>query len=94
MLQQVLAVTAVLAALASTLWWLRRKGLPGYAPRLRRPRRLRTAERLVLAPQHSLCLVRLADRGLLIGVSPAGCALLESFPWASLECRAGAAEDH
>jgi hypothetical protein len=42
-------------------------------------------ERLMLGPQHSLHLVRLAGRGLLVGTSPAGCAVLESFEWASLE---------
>jgi flagellar biogenesis protein FliO len=34
-------------------------------------------ERLMLSPQHSLHLVRVAGRALLVGVSPAGIQVLE-----------------
>jgi hypothetical protein len=37
---------------------------------------------LPLTPHHSLHLVRLADRTLLIALSPSGCNLLESSPGA------------
>ena len=40
--------------------------------------RLEVIDRLPLTPHHSLHLVRLADRTLLIGLSPNGCNLLES----------------
>jgi flagellar biogenesis protein FliO len=38
---------------------------------------------LSLTPQHSLHLVRVADRTLLVGLSPQGCNLLESGPSAA-----------
>jgi flagellar biogenesis protein FliO len=41
-------------------------------------------DRLALTPQHSLHLVRLADRTLLVGLSPQGCNLLESGPSATM----------
>ena len=42
-----------------------------------RLRNLELVERLALSPQHSLHLVRMADRLLLLSVSPAGCSLLQ-----------------
>jgi flagellar biogenesis protein FliO len=87
-IRQVLAVTAVLSLLVVALWWLRGKGFVrrGGAGGSRK-QALQAVERLVLGPQHSLHLVRLAGRGLLVGTSPAGCAVLESFEWDSLEPR-------
>jgi flagellar biogenesis protein FliO len=77
-LQQIAAVTVVLALLAATLWRLRRRGFAGL-PLVRKPagRRLEHLERLPLSPQHTLHLVRLGDRALVVASSPAGCALLE-----------------
>jgi flagellar biogenesis protein FliO len=86
--RQILAVSGVLLMLAASLWWLRRRGLARYGMRPARGARKRTleaVERLALGPQHSLHLVRLSGRGLLVGVSPAGCAVLESFDWAAVE---------
>jgi len=93
-MRQVWAVSAVLLLLAASLWWLRRKGLARYASRGSRKQNLQAVERLMLGPQHSLHLVRLAGRGLLVGTSPAGCAVLESFAWPSPESgpTAGTAE--
>jgi flagellar biosynthetic protein FliO len=82
-MQQVVAVLAVLGLLGGSLWWLRRKGLAqfgGAALRRKGARRMETIERLALTPQHSLHLVRVGEKTLLVGVSPAGCALLESLP--------------
>jgi flagellar biosynthetic protein FliO len=92
--RQMLAVTAVLLLLATALWWLRRRGLVRLGPGSQRKQALQAVERLMLGPQHSLHLVRLAGRGLLVGTSPAGCTVLESFEWANLESRlpAGAPE--
>jgi flagellar biogenesis protein FliO len=87
-IRQVLTVSAVFSLLAAALWWLRRKGLVRLGARGSRGSRqqaLQAVERIVLGPQHSLHLVRLAERGLLLGTSPAGCAVLESFEWASLK---------
>lgn len=39
---------------------------------------------LQLSPTHSLSLIRMADRGILIGISPAGFCLIESSPWKSI----------
>jgi flagellar biosynthetic protein FliO len=81
MLQQFVIVLAVLGLLCGALWVLKRKGWARTG--LRRNRedgqpRLEVIDRLPLTPNHSLHLVRLADRTLLIGLSPNGCNLLES----------------
>jgi flagellar biogenesis protein FliO len=93
-IRQMLAVSAVLVLLGASLWWLRRRGLVRGVSGGSRKYALQSVERLVLSPQHSVHLVRLAGRGLLVGTSPAGCAVLETFAWDSLESQrsAGAAE--
>jgi flagellar biogenesis protein FliO len=93
LIRQVLAVSTVLSLLVVTLWWLRRKGLVRHGAGGSRKGALQSVERLMLGPQHSLHLVRLAGRGLLVGTSPAGCTVLESFEWAS-RFPAGTAEVH
>ena len=96
-LQEIAAVAAVLGLLGSVLWFLRRRGIAGVFPSgllpLRRPsrRRLECVERLALGPQHSIHLIRLGGRGLLVTSSPSGCALMESFPWHEFESPRGAA---
>jgi len=83
-----MAVSSVLLLLGASLWWLRRKGLAQYGKRPSsgaRKRTLKSVERLALGPQHSLHLVRLAGRALLVGTSPTGCTVLESFEWTSVE---------
>lgn len=84
-IRQALTVSAVLLALAALLWWLRRKGIARGRSAGSRRHNLQAVERLALGPQHSLHLVRLAGRGLLVGTSPSGCAVLESFEWTHLE---------
>jgi flagellar biogenesis protein FliO len=87
-IRQVLAVSGVLLLLGTGLWYLRRKGLAQYGVRPStgaRKRTLEAVERLPLGPQHSLHLVRLGGRALLVGTSPTGCALLDSSDWALLE---------
>lgn len=82
-LQQLWVVVVVLGVLCGGLWLLKRKGWAQTALRRTgddgRPR-LKILDRLPLTPQHSLHLVRWADRTLLIGLSPSGCNLLESNP--------------
>jgi flagellar biogenesis protein FliO len=81
-MQQLIAVLVVMGLLLRSVQWLRRRGLAHLrrGMRLRRsPRRLEAIERLPLTAQHSLHLVRMDGRSLLIGVSPTGCALLESW---------------
>jgi flagellar biogenesis protein FliO len=86
---QVAAVALVLALLAVTLWWLRRRGIAGVLPAGVRPggvfkikkaaRRLECMERLPLGPHHTLHLVRLGETALLVASSPGGCSLVRSF---------------
>jgi len=79
--RQMAAAGAVLALLAATLWWLRRKGLAGILPaRKTAGRRLECLERLALGPQHTLHLVRLGETALLLASTPAGCTLVERVP--------------
>ena len=85
LIRQVGAVSVVLLLLAAALWWLRRRGFVRLAAGGSRQPALQAVERLTLSPQHSLYLVHLAGRGLLVGTSPAGCAVLESFAWETLE---------
>jgi flagellar biogenesis protein FliO len=70
----------VLAVMLGLVMWLRRHGVAQFRAALpsRKSRRLELLERLTLTPQHSLHVVRINGRTLLIGVSPSGCALLEA----------------
>ena len=90
-LPQLLAVLGVFALLGLTLWWLRRNGalqLRAYLPPRSQTRLLARVEALQLTPTHSLSLIRLADRAILIGTSPAGFHLVESSSWKTLEAQA------
>jgi len=87
--QQLWGVVIVLGVLCGGLWLLKRKGWARTSFRRSDEDggpRLEVVDRLPLTPQHSLHLIRLADRTLLIGLSPNGCNLLESTssPVASL----------
>ena len=58
--------------------WMERWLPSGGPSRPGRRRRLEHLDRLALAPQHSLHLVRVGNRELLVGRSPAGVTLLDS----------------
>ena len=80
-IQQALTVVLVLGLLGGALWWLRRKGMAQFAfktPGGKR-RSIQVIERTALTPQHSLHLVRVGDRTVLIAASPGGCSILEGF---------------
>ncbi|MCL6507340.1 MAG: flagellar biosynthetic protein FliO [Bryobacteraceae bacterium] len=65
------------AGMAAAGWLAGLWRAPGRA-RASGPRtRMERIERLMLSPQHSLHLVRVAGRALLVGVSPAGIQVLE-----------------
>ncbi|HUI54268.1 MAG TPA: flagellar biosynthetic protein FliO [Bryobacteraceae bacterium] len=83
---QAAAVAVVLALLAGTLWWLRRRGFAGvlHAGRIRR-RNLECLERLPLGAQHALHLVRFGDTALLVASYPGGCRLVQSAPCRDIE---------
>jgi len=88
---QMAAVAGVLALLALTLWFLRRRGIAGILPARRTPaRRLECLERLTLGPHHTLHLVRMGETRLLVASSPGGCSLLQSVPPETLDRRSGA----
>jgi flagellar biosynthetic protein FliO len=85
-LQQLLAVALVLGALGALVWTMKRKGWArGRVSNSRDAQtQLEVIGRLALTPQHSVHLIRLADRILLVGLSPQGCNVLESAPAASI----------
>jgi flagellar biogenesis protein FliO len=86
---------AVFSLLGLTLWWLKRKGRVRIAAKLPswwKGRRSQGSDRLLeridglqLSPTHSLSLIRMADRAILIGISPSGFCLIESSRWKSLQ---------
>ena len=82
-IRQVLSVVTVLALLGGALWWLRRRGVAQFALQGRgsgKVKAMTVVERLSLTPQHSLHLVRIGERTILVAVSPGGCGLLDRFP--------------
>jgi flagellar biogenesis protein FliO len=82
-LQQMLAVLAVFGILGGALWWLRGRGFARFA--IGAPKKssgvLAQLERLPLSATHSLHLVRMADRAILIASWPGGCQAIESCAW-------------
>ena len=84
-LQQATIVIGVLAALGIALYVLRSKGVVQFATKAggASSRRLQSIERLPLTAQHSLHLVRVAGRVILIAVSPGGCSVLDGGGWES-----------
>jgi flagellar biogenesis protein FliO len=83
-IQQTLVVVFVLGLLGVTVWWLRSQGIARFSGRgLGRGgvRRMQAIERMALTPQHSLHLVKVGNRVLLIAVSPGGCSVLDSGGW-------------
>ena len=101
-LPQLLAVLAVFALMGLTLLWLRKSGAAqigsvlqfrGLASRNRsQPKILQRVDSLQLSPTHSLSLVRMADRAILIGTSPAGFHLVESSSWKTLHAQTEASQ--
>jgi flagellar biogenesis protein FliO len=78
-MQQAMAVLAALIALGASLFVLRSKGLVRFGMRGKLGsgvRRLQPVERLPLTAHHSLHLVSVGGRELLIAVSPGGCTVL------------------
>jgi len=79
---QLFAILMVLGILCGGIWALKRKGW--VQTNFRRTTsspgepRLEVIDRLVLTPHHSVHLIRMADRVLLVGLSPGGCNLLEA----------------
>ena len=79
-IQQTLVVAFVLGLLGAAIYWLRGQGIARFNGKgivRAGARRMQTIERLPLSPQHSLHLVNVSGRVLLIAVSPGGCSLLD-----------------
>ena len=77
-----LLVAAAVVALAALVT----RRLPGpRLPAVFRPRRrdrwMVSVEQLALTPQHTLHLVRVRDRAVLVAAHRRGCQLLGSWPW-------------
>jgi flagellar biosynthetic protein FliO len=84
-LQQLLAVGLVLGALGALVWALKRRGwVQSRIPSRDVQTQLEVIGRLTLTPQHSVHLIRMADRVLLVGLSPGGCNVLETAPAANI----------
>ena len=83
-IEQLGPVLVVMVLLIATLWFLKSRGLARFGgfrlPSAKSPRQMETVERMPLTAQHSLHMVRVGDRVLVIGVSPSGCQLLTECP--------------
>ena len=75
-LRQVLSVLLVFGLLALAIWKFRRGSAQSLWPRFRGNRILETVERLALTPQHSLHVVRVHGREVVISTHPQGCSVL------------------
>jgi flagellar biogenesis protein FliO len=76
-LQQIGAILLVLGLLGSALYFLKKKKLAGFDAGLRGGHRLHVLERVSLGPQHTLCLVRVDERIVMVSTSPASCQVSE-----------------
>ena len=79
LIRESFAITLVFALLWAALWLLRRKGLIQAGRSVRRPMSEHTIEvldRIRLTPQHSVHVVRVSDRRLVLGVHASGFTLL------------------
>ena len=75
-IRQALSVALVVALLGLALWKLRRGGVAWRRPS-GRSRAIESVERLGLTPQHSLHLVRVHGREIVVATHPHGCTVLE-----------------
>jgi flagellar biogenesis protein FliO len=94
-LQQATAIFVVLALLGITFYWLRARGLARFSlsgMAGSNERRLQSIERLPLTAHHSLHLVRVAGRVVLIAVSPGGCSVLDRGDWDFSSTEGGTSE--
>jgi len=83
-MRQIAGIALTLALLATTLWWLRRRGTVHFRGG-RGSRVMEVIESRGLGPGHTLHLVRVADRVMALATHSAGCTLLEARPWTELQ---------
>ena len=76
--RQSLAITFVFALLSAALWFLRKRGnIRAGFPRARAAHGvLESRGKLALGPQHSIHVVRIGERDMVVAVHPAGVTLL------------------
>jgi flagellar biogenesis protein FliO len=72
---QMMLALLVPASLAVLLRWMQRRGLAATAGRARH---MEVIERLSLTAQHSLHLVRVDGKELIVASGPGGCSLLQT----------------
>lgn len=72
---QILLAMAVPGALVALLWWLQRRGMARFGS-AGPERRMQVVERLSLTAQHSLHLVRIEGKMLIVASAPGGCTVL------------------
>lgn len=77
LLQQGAALLVVFSLLGGAVWMLKSRRISGLSTR--GARRMNVVERLVLTPQHSLCLVEISGRTFIIGTAPSSCHLIDTF---------------
>jgi flagellar biogenesis protein FliO len=80
-LRQLLSVLLVFSLLGTALWLLRRGGRISFQGPARtrvqaNTRSIVAVERLVLTPQHTLHIVRVNGREILVATHPQGCAVV------------------
>jgi len=76
--RQSLAIALVFALLWAALWLVKRKGAlrTALGKGSSGPRLIESRGKLVLSAQHSLHLIRVADREVLVGVHPSGFSVI------------------
>jgi flagellar biogenesis protein FliO len=74
--QQGLALVVVFGLLGTALWFVKTRQSPNL--RARGERRMQVLERVALTPQHTLCLVKVNDRLVMIGTAPSSCQLIQT----------------
>ena len=82
-LRQVFSVLLVFSLLGAALWALRRSGKAGFSIKslramrvLGNQRSMVAVERLALTPQHTLHVVRINGRELIVATHPQGCSVV------------------
>jgi flagellar biogenesis protein FliO len=75
-IQQCLALVLVFGILGGAVWLLRSRQLPSI--RMRGERRMQVIERVSLTSNHTLCLVKMGGRLMMIATAPSSCHLIET----------------
>ncbi|MFL6451205.1 MAG: flagellar biosynthetic protein FliO [Bryobacteraceae bacterium] len=80
---QSIAAFLVLLLLVAFLWAMRRRGFASFnfalTKSLAKQKAMQVVERVPLTAHHSLHLVRVQDRVILIGISPSSCTQIDTF---------------